>query len=203
MTELAIHEEFDGAALDPRLTWFCPPTTWSIDPGLGALIVASDDATDFWQKTHCGLEADNGHFLFVPIEGDFVLTTHVRFRPVHQYDQAGLMVRASASCWLKTSVEYEQDGPSQLGAVVTNGGYSDWSTQAFPAGRDDVWLRVRREASDYVVQWSDRGDDWRQIRLARLHEDRPGVSVDCGLYACSPKGAGFVAEFRSLRIEAI
>ncbi len=129
------------------------------------------------------------------------MTTHVRFRPVHQYDQAGLMVRLSPACWLKTSVEYEPGAPSRLGAVVTNAGYSDWSTQEFPGDRGETWLRIRREGTDYIVDASDDGDRWQQIRMAHLHDDRPAATVACGLYACSPKAAGFVAEFTSLRIE--
>lgn len=38
----------------------------------------------------------------------------------------------SENCWLKTSLEYIPEGPSHLGAVVTNNGYSDWSTQDYP-----------------------------------------------------------------------
>lgn len=75
------------------------------------------------------VQADSGHALQAEIDSDLEMTTEVRFEPIHQYDQAGLLVRFSPSCWLKTSVEYEPDGPSRLGVVVTNRGYSDSSTQ--------------------------------------------------------------------------
>jgi regulation of enolase protein 1 (concanavalin A-like superfamily) len=120
---------------------------------------------------------------------------------VHQYDQAGLMVRVSPGCWLKTSVEHEPEGPSRLGAVVTNHGYSDWSTQAFPSGPGEVWLRVRREGDDYLVESSRDGGRWEQLRVAHLHEGR-GQPVLAGLYACSPRGAGFRAEFDRFAIDA-
>jgi regulation of enolase protein 1 (concanavalin A-like superfamily) len=158
-------------------------------------------ATDFWQRTHYGFEVDNGHFLFLEAAGDFVLTTKVTSNPLHQYDQAGLMVRLSPACWLKTSVEFEPDGSSRLGAVVTNGQYSDWSTQPIAAEVRTVWFRVRAEDNDYIVESSFNGQDWEQIRMARLL-DRPAVkSVSCGLYACSPKAAGYEAEFSFLRFE--
>jgi hypothetical protein len=163
--------------------------------------VEPEAATDFWQRTHYGFEADNGHFLFTEVGGDFILTAHARFRPVHQYDQAGVMVRVSPSCWLKASVEHEPAGPSRLGAVVTNYAYSDWSTQGFASGPGEVWLRVRREGDDYLIDASPDGATWEQIRLAHLHEGR-GPAVACGVYACSPKGAGFVAEFTDLTINA-
>jgi regulation of enolase protein 1 (concanavalin A-like superfamily) len=160
-----IHESFARPTLHPALRWHREPPRWTVRLAERCLRVEPAAATDFWQKTHDGLEADNGHFLFAEVTGDFVLSTRVRFQPVHQYDQAGLMVRVSAACWLKTSVEYELTGASRLGAVVTNHGYSDWSTQSVPA------------------------------------EDRPRAAVGAGLYACSPKGAGFVAEFTYLNID--
>jgi regulation of enolase protein 1 (concanavalin A-like superfamily) len=200
MLERYLHESFAGPGLDPGLRWHCEPARWAIHPEGRFLRVEPEAATDFWQRTHYGFEADNGHFLFTEVGGDFVLGVRVRFRPVHQYDQAGVMVRVSPSCWLKASVEHEPAGPSRLGAVVTNHGYSDWSTQAFASGPGEVWLRVRREGDDYVVDASRDGREWEQIRLAHLHEGR-GQAVASGVYACSPKGSGFVAEFSELRID--
>jgi uncharacterized protein len=201
VTEPYLHESFGGPTLHPALGWHCEPARWSVSAADRCLRVEPDAGTDFWQRTHYGFRADNGHHLFTPMTGDFVLSTHVRFRPAHQYDQAGLMIRVSAACWLKTSVEYEPNGPSRLGAVVTNDAYSDWSTQPFAAAARDVWLRVRREGQDYIVDASQDGRSWEQIRMARLHEDRDGAAVGAGLYACSPKGSGFVAEFTGLRID--
>lgn len=197
------HLQLDLASpeLTPGWRWFCEPSRWALDSGQRCLRIEPDAGTDFWQRTHYGFRADNGHFLHTEIAGDFVLTAHVRYRPAHQYDQVGLMVRLSADCWLKTSVEFEPDGPSRLGAVVTNAGYSDWSTQDFPADRGEVWLRVRREANDYIVEAGGDGQRWSQIRMARLHEDDGVRPVLCGPYVCSPKAAGYVAEIAALRID--
>ena len=197
-----LSEAFSTAALDPRLRWHCEPRRWTIDTVKRRLRIEPDGATDFWQRTHYGFEADNGHFLFAETVGDFVMTTRVHFLPKHQYDQAGLMVRLSAACWIKTSVEYEPDAPARLGAVVTNAGYSDWSTQEFPADRTDTWLRIRRERADYTVDASLDGRRWQQIRMAHLHDDRLAAPVACGLYACSPEAGGFVTEFAHLDITA-
>jgi regulation of enolase protein 1 (concanavalin A-like superfamily) len=133
-----IDETFTGTEFHSQLRWHFPPAKWSLDASRHCLRIEPDTGTDFWQRTHYGFEVDNGHCLFAPVAGDFVATTKVRFQPVHQYDQAGLMVRVSPSCWLKTSVEYEPVGPSRLGAVVTNHGYSDWSTQAFASGPGEI-----------------------------------------------------------------
>ena len=201
MPESPLRETFRQPALDSRLSWRGEPTRWTVDVNRGCLRVEPDAATDFWQRTHYGFRVDNGHFLFAEVAGDFVLTTHVRFEPVHQYDQAGLMVRLSADCWLKTSVEYEPGAMSRLGVVVTNHGYSDWSMQDIPSDRRAIWLRVRRTDADYLVEASADGTDWTQLRVAHLQEDTRGRRVQAGLYACSPRGTGFVAEFDLLHLE--
>ncbi|MBI3465898.1 MAG: DUF1349 domain-containing protein [Planctomycetes bacterium] len=197
-----LDESFAGPGLHSQLQWHCEPARWSVDEPSRCLRVEPDGGTDFWQRTHYGFEADNGHLLFAEVPGDFVVSTQVRFDPLHQYDQAGLMVRVSPSCWLKASVEYEPAGPSRLGSVVTNHAYSDWSTQEYPSGPGEVWLRVRREGDDYLIESSQDGKRWMQIRLAHLHEGH-GQAVKSGLYACSPKAAGFVAQFKHLTIDLV
>jgi uncharacterized protein len=197
-----LEQHFDGVTLDPRLSWYCPPKRWQLDPSRGRLSVETDALTDYWQRTHYGFEVDNGHFLRLHATGDFVLTTQVSCFPRHQYDQAGLMLRLSPACWLKTSVEFEPDQPqNRLGAVVTNRQYSDWSTQPSSKQESCHWFRIRAIGGDCIVDTSLDGVDWMQIRVAHLEELARGTSVECGLYACSPKAAGFRAEFHFLRFE--
>jgi len=199
-TNLILDERFNQPALDPRLRWLNPPPTWSVDASLPALVVQPASPTDFWQETHYGFRADNGHFLFTEIPGDFTITTKVRFHPAHQYDQAGLMVRVGPLCWIKTSVEYEPQGPAQLGAVVTNNGYSDWSVQDFPRETGEVSLRMRKSAADFIVEFAaEERTGWKPMRVAHLNLEH-AAPLSCGLYACSPKGDGFRAEFAFLQI---
>ena len=181
------------------LTWFCPPKRWSLDND--HLSLYPDAKTDFWQRTHYGFQNDNGHFYYIEVQNDFILTTKVRFYPQHQYDQAGLMVRISPDFWLKTSIEFEPDEPNRLGAVVTRHGYSDWSTQDISKQVQEYQLRIQREGQDFIVEY--RPSDhvhWSQIRMAHL-DILDGTTVQCGLYACSPIDAGFKAEFEFLNFE--
>jgi regulation of enolase protein 1 (concanavalin A-like superfamily) len=201
MSDEKLIELFSGPALGSRFRWHCEPVNWQLDPFGNGLRVHPDGGTDFWQRTHYGFEADNGHLLYLEASDDFVLTTKVTSRPAHQYDQAGLMVRLSPACWLKTSVEFEPQGLNRLGTVVTNGQYSDWSTQPLAKEVNTVWFRVRAEESDYIVETSLDGHHWEQIRMARLLERSSMASAFCGLYACSPKAAGYEAEFSFLRFE--
>ena len=199
-TNLILDERFDQPALNPRLRWLNPPPTWTVDPSLPALVVQPAAATDFWQETHYGFRADNGHFLFTEVAGDFTITTKVHFHPVHQYDQAGLMVRAGPSCWIKASVEYEPHGPARLGAVVTNQGFSDWSVQDFSRETREVCLRICKEASDFIIEFAaNEHSSWNQMRIAHLNIENT-ATLSWGLYACSPKGDGFRAGFEFLKI---
>ena len=170
---------------------------WSFSP---------DAETDFWQRTHYGFRADNGHFLYAEATGDFTLSTHVSFAHVNQYDQAGLMVRLSEDSWIKTSVEYEPELPNRLGAVVTNNGYSDWSTQDVGDELTALSMRIRREGRTYTVEYSldeEPHEDayWSQLRQATLLTDNGESAVMTGLYACSPKAAGFTAWFDYLSVK--
>jgi uncharacterized protein len=203
-----IDEDFDGERPDARLQWWNPPRRAELRES--RLVVSTRGGTDLWQRTHYGFRRDDAHCLLVDWHGgDFLLTTTVRVQPVHQYDQAGLIVRLSGDCWLKTSVEYEVNRPNRLGAVVTNAGWSDWSTQDVPQSVRAIQLRVRRTGADYIVEAApitidaapiEGGESaWSQIRLAHLADDRGGP-VQCGLYACSPKDEGFVAEFDYIRL---
>lgn len=180
-----------------RLSWLNEPARWEHDGG--SLELWPDEKTDFWQKTHYGFQADNGHLLYTEVSGDFELSTRVGYRPVHQYDQAGLMVYFSADNWLKCSVEGELDEPFRLGAVVTRGGYSDWSTQSYCDERVDVELRIHRRGPDFTILWRPPdAQEWTQLRLSRLISG----TACCGLYACSPREAGFSARFSHLSLKS-
>lgn len=200
MNPRLFHTDFRAPDLDPRLEWFNPPAQWRLEPDPPRLVVVPDARTDFWQRTHYDMRADNGHVLALACQGDFVLTTRVRLHPQHQYDQAGLMVRGDADTWIKTSVEHELDGPPQLGAVVTQNGYSDWSLQDFHPPDIHLQLRVVRRGSDVLVDFAPPdGSRWKPLRVAHWTwpEQAP---VRVGIYACCPKAAGFRAEFDFLEL---
>src|SRR3954468_22527829 len=104
---MLIDERFTGPLPSSQLSWTDEPESWELTPD--GLVVAPAAKTDFWQRTHYGFQVDQGPRLLTPVSGDFIMETEVAFEPVHQYDQAGLMVRLSAESWLKTSVEFEPD----------------------------------------------------------------------------------------------
>jgi regulation of enolase protein 1 (concanavalin A-like superfamily) len=192
-----LKENFDQPQYARALYWFNEPKNWAIE---GGKLVVYPEKSDFWSKTHYGFSFDNGHCLLYRMKGDFVLATKVRFSPQHQYDQAGLMVRISKECWLKTSVEFEDEHLSRLGVVVTNSGYSDWSTQDFGPMINEIELKVEKRGQDAVVAFKTEQTNWSQMRIAHLHQQAD--LIQCGLYACCPVDTGFRAEFETLEIRA-
>ncbi|RWZ54456.1 DUF1349 domain-containing protein [Halobacillus fulvus] len=200
MSIIFLEEKFETSSLDDRLQWYCEPERWKVDDR--RLVMETDKETDFWQKTHYGFQADNGHFLFAEVEGNFRMTTKVTSRPRSRYDQAGLMIRTSENTWVKTSLEYIPDGKSKLGAVVTNRGYSDWSTQYVDIDEVELYYRISKVAQNVYVDVSHDGENWQQIRISHLDvsDDTPFMA---GVYACSPQGEKQEVSFEFLQIERI
>ncbi|HDR3494160.1 hypothetical protein A6279_06835 [Bacillus wiedmannii] len=170
-----------------------------------SFIVRSKAETDFWLKTHYGFEVMNGHVFYNEMMTDFQAEVQLCMDPNSKYDQAGLFVMISEKCWLKTSLEYIPDGPSHLGAVVTNNGYSDWSTQDFPTelATQQLHFRIVRKRGNYII-YVKNSCQWEQIRIAHLMEDIGNAPVKIGFYTCSPsKNNGFETEFLDFTIEEI
>jgi regulation of enolase protein 1 (concanavalin A-like superfamily) len=179
------------------LEWMNPPGKRAV--GCDGLELHTLARTDFWQRTHYGFRRDDGHFAFVRRKGDFTAEVAVAVEPNAKYDQAGLMVRFSPSCWLKTSCEYQPSGPSQLGAVATNAGWSDWSYRPVAPYPASVRLRVERHGGDYLVSAAVGDEAMTVHRVAHLLEDDGGEAL-VGLYACSPDGAGALVRFTDFSI---
>ena len=117
-----------------------------------AFIVRSKAETDFWLKTHYGFEVMNGHVFYNEMMTDFQAEVQLRMNQIQNsikqvfcYDFGELLA--------KTSLEYIPEGPSHLGAVVTNNGYSDWSTQDYPTEAAKQQLRFRIIRKAVIIQY--------------------------------------------------
>ncbi|KAB2331419.1 DUF1349 domain-containing protein [Bacillus mesophilum] len=197
-----LYENFNSEQLSKELEWRCEPKNWFLDRDSSQLVLKTDLETDFWQKTHYGFEADNGHFLFTKTSKNFRMTTRVKTLPKSKYDQAGLMIRFSEDIWVKTSIEYIPDDRSKLGAVVTNRGYSDWSTQYVDVKNTQIYYRISIIGQNVYVDFSWDGEAWNQIRIAHL-EIPENSTILAGVYACSPQGKDQEVRFDFLTIEEL
>lgn len=188
-------ETFAQPHIPTDFYWFNEPQKVEFANGLVMITKAN---TDFWQETHYGFHRDDGHCLLTRLEGDFALSTQVTFTPKTQYDQCGLIVRLDAANWIKLSTEYENETTSRLGSVVTNLGFSDWATQDINPTIREVWYRISKRGSDFLLESSFDGQRWQQMRIAHLH--RQLSTIEAGLYACSPLGEAFHCRFQWLTI---
>ncbi|MDD3823756.1 MAG: DUF1349 domain-containing protein [Sphaerochaetaceae bacterium] len=172
-----------------------PEHRWHDD----ALTLKTQSGTDFWQGTHYGFRRDDGHCLLTDVEQDFSLVVRCSFTPANRYDQGGVMVRIDAENWIKIGIEAESKSVSRLGSVVTNLGYSDWATQDIDAAIRRMWYRVQGKGPDVLIECSETGKSWNQMRITHLHAYPGRLSI--GVYACSPsQGDGCEVTFDHLHI---
>ncbi|USB33779.1 DUF1349 domain-containing protein [Paenibacillus sp. YPG26] len=175
-------------ALPEDYYWVNEPelVKWNENQGL---VLTTKPDTDFWQRTHYGFQRDNGHCLFTKVAGDFAFAAEVSFAPVTQYDQCGVMLRVNKEHWIKASIEYENESFSRLGSVVTNRGYSDWATTDISNDIKSMSYRISRRGQDVLIEYKAPEAEWKQMRIAHLHELAEIVEV--GIYACSPRDRSF------------
>jgi uncharacterized protein len=174
--------------------WLNPPPGWSGDAG--GLSVETGETTDFWRDTFYGFTRDSGHAWLAPVEGDFSASLSVAGGYSALYDQAGLMLRQDASCWIKAGIEFT-DGLMHFSTVVT-APRSDWSMIPLPGASPAtvVAVRITRHGDAARVQYALDGGSWRMARLAPFPEGPARV----GPMACSPTRGGFAARFTAIRI---
>jgi uncharacterized protein len=177
-----------------RYEWLNPPPAWSGDAD--RLEVETGLETDFWRDTFYGFTRDSGHAWLAPVEGDFTASLQVAGDYRALYDQAGMMLRRDAGCWIKAGVEYTDD--LMHFSVVATGPRSDWSV--IPLGDSGpqtcVGVRLTRHGDALRVQYAIDLGPWRMARLAPFDAGPARV----GPMACSPQRAGFRARFQAIRI---
>jgi regulation of enolase protein 1 (concanavalin A-like superfamily) len=190
--------------------WINPPRKFTVGPS--EITLQTEPRTDFWQQTFYGFRNHNAPALILDRSDNFTFSVSIECEhttPFELFDQAGIIIWIDEKNWIKASLEYENAQFSRLGAVVTNGGYSDWSTRNSPA-LTRVEFRVSRRGPDFLVE-ARTDSSWEQLRIAHLSalgettnqmgitpsdELLAGPSVGVGIYACSPGDSHFEAKFR-------
>ncbi|WP_166786833.1 DUF1349 domain-containing protein [Jeotgalibacillus salarius] len=184
-------------------SWLNKPENWTLHNK--ELSMTTQPKTDFWRKTFYGFDQMNGHAIYKELLGAFETEVTLTMKdPSERYDQAGVMILISDDCWMKVSLEYVPEKYSYLGSVVTNSGFSDWSSKNVPTPEGEISLsfKVTRAGGDYRV-WAKfaADEEYEQIRIMRLH-DEPNGPVKLGLYACSPSSEGsFTTVFHTWTVQ--
>lgn len=158
------------------------------------VVIETQPATDLWQRTYYLFRNDNAPLLQMKTEEEFFsFTVKTDFLSTHRFDQCGIVMYLDSDNWLKASVEYENEKSQHLGSVVTNNGFSDWSTTEIDASHKTVWYRLSRRKQDFKIECSFDGKDFKQMRICHMFNAQKAIRV--GIYACSPENSSFKATF--------
>ena len=178
-----------------KLFWINPPEVYSIQED--EITMRTQPGSDFWQRTYYGFRNDNAHGLLLNTDEQyFSFIVKTEFNSKQRFDQCGVLIYQDSDNWLKASIEYENEEFQRLGSVVTNHGYSDWATTDIPASQRYMYYRLSRRGSDYCVENSWDGVNFKQMRIAHLFEG--GAAIQLGVYACSPEASSFDAVFTGM-----
>lgn len=161
--------------------------------------IMTDPNTDLWQRTYYGFRNDNAPVLQMSSkEKYFSFTVKTQFDSKRRFDQCGIVMYLDSENWLKASIEFENEHIQRLGSVVTNHGYSDWATTDIDAKVKTMWYRLSRRESDYCIECSYDGVEFKQMRICHLWEGSEEVRF--GIYACSPGQSSFKAIFTEMEL---
>jgi len=175
------------------MDWLNPPPHFRDDAGVVTVTTAHD--TDFWRKTVHDFIADNGHFYYETISGDFEAVVKVSGAYNTLYDQAGLMLRQDENTWIKCGIEYVEG--IQLASAVITRDVSDWSVSPLKDSPPSMWFKLKRIGAAVEVYFSHDGSDYTLLRQGYL-TNTPQLQL--GLMCCSPKGQGFTVTFASYAV---
>jgi len=178
--------------------WINEPRKYDIEGD--RVSITTVPGSDFWQRTYYGFQNDNAHgLLFKTDEKYFSFTVKTEFTSSHhRFDQCGVLIYQNSDNWLKASIEYENEEYARLGSVVTNNGYSDWATTDISADIKTMYYRLSRRESDFCIESSEDGVNFKQMRIAHLFAGAD--DIDMGIYACSPEDSSFEAIFTEMHM---
>lgn len=159
----------------------------------------TEPVTDLWQRTYYGFRNDNAPVLQMKTsESYFSFVVKTEFESKHRFDQCGIVLYLDSDNWLKASIEFENEEFQRLGSVVTNHGYSDWATTDISASIKEMWYRLSRRESDYCMECSQDGVNFKQMRICHMWDGAEEISF--GIYACSPEESSFKAVFTDMKM---
>lgn len=183
--------------VNENLFWIREPDKYLIEND--KIEIYTQPFTDLWQRTYYGFQNDNAPVLQMKTDKKFFsFTVKTNFESKSQFDQCGLVIYLDSENWMKASIEYENDGYQRLGSVVTNHGYSDWATTDVSSSIKEIWYRLSRRESDYYIETSTNGVNFKQMRAFHLFEGAGNISF--GIYACSPGSSSFKATFTDISV---
>ena len=161
--------------------------------------IITEPHTDLWQRTYYHFRNDNAPVLQLETDEQFFsFVVKTDFDTKVRYDQSGIVMYLDSDNWLKAAMEYENDKIQRLGSVVTNNGYSDWSSVDVDASIKSMWFRFSRREDDFCIENSVDGVNFKQMRICHMFNAKEKITF--GIYACSAEDSSFKASFTDMEI---
>ena len=179
------------------LKWTREPKQYTITEDKVEMI--TEPFTDLWQRTYYHFRNDNAPVLQMTTdEKYFSFVVKTDFDTKVRYDQSGIVMYLDSENWLKAAVEYENDQIQRLGSVVTNNGYSDWSSVDVDASIKSIWFRLSRREDDFCIENSMDGIKFKQMRICHMFHAKD--TIQFGIYACSAENSSVKATFTDMEV---
>jgi len=180
-----------------EMKWTRAPKQYTVAEDKVEMI--TEPHTDLWQRTYYHFRNDNAPVLQMETdEKYFSFVVKTEFDTKVRYDQSGIVMYLDSDNWLKASMEYENEQIQRLGSVVTNNGYSDWSSVDVDASIKSVWFRLSRREDDFCIENSTDGKNFKQMRICHMFNAKDKIKF--GIYACSAENSSFKATFTDMEI---
>ena len=180
-----------------EMKWIREPKQYEVTEDRVEII--TEPHTDLWQRTYYHFRNDNAPVLQLETgEQFFSFVVKTDFDTKVRYDQSGIVMYLDSDNWLKASMEFENDQIQRLGSVVTNNGYSDWSSVDVDASVKSIWFRLSRREDDFCIENSVDGVNFKQMRICHMFHAKEKINF--GIYACSAEDSSFKATFTDMEI---
>ena len=183
-----------------EMKWIREPKQYEVTEDKVEII--TEPHTDLWQRTYYHFRNDNAPVLQLETgEQFFSFVVRTDFDTKVRYDQSGIVMYLDSDNWLKASMEFENDQIQRLGSVVTNNGYSDWSSVDVDASVKSIWFRFSRREDDFCIENSVDGVNFKQMRICHMFHAKEKINF--GIYACSAEDSSFKATFTDMELSLI
>ena len=180
-----------------EMKWIRAPKQFNVTED--KVTIVTEPCTDLWQRTYYHFRNDNAPVLQTQTnEKYFSFVVKTDFNTKVRYDQSGIIMYLDSENWIKASMEFENDKIQRLGCVVTNSGYSDWSSCDVDASIKSVWFRLSRREDDFCIENSFDGINFKQMRICHMFNVKD--TVPFGIYACSAENSSFEATFTGMEL---
>ncbi len=180
-----------------EMKWIRAPKQYEVTEDRVEII--TEPHTDLWQRTYYHFRNDNAPVLQLETDEQFFsFVVKTDFDTKVRYDQSGIVMYLDSDNWLKAAMEYENDKIQRLGSVVTNNGYSDWSSVDVDASIKSMWFRFSRRENDFCIENSVDGVNFKQMRICHMFNAKEKISF--GIYACSSEDSTFKASFTDMEM---